>query len=110
MREFRYHHNARALDEELSEDLSGAAREGAVKAAEQHSKSQQGGGLERIAKGLTPLEEVKAILEVAKKKTAEQVLLEHDVRDALRQIVEREQASVDAFLEPASDHRPEEEN
>ena len=100
---FRYHEHTYLLDEGLKEDLSEIARENAVKEAEAevNKKTRQSGGLERIAAGKTPLEEVKAILEEQNLKSASQVILENAVRNKLRKVAGRDQRLVEGFLKEA---------
>ena len=103
MNDHRYMDDAHAFDESLVEILSEAARESAVKEAEAESarKDKAGGGLQRIAEGRTPLDEVKAILEKQQGKTAAQEIREYEVRRELRKVASRPKDIVDGFLENA---------
>ncbi len=103
MSEFRYNANSRALEEDLVEILSDAARETAVKEAEAESKQRDAasGGLARIAAGKTPLDEVRAILAQQQTKSAEQEISEHRVRRELRKVASRNQRFVEKFLTEA---------
>jgi hypothetical protein len=91
---------AHRFEEALLDDLEETAREHAVKQAEVDSKAKEraSGGLHRIATGQTPYDEVKAILEQKKNKTAAQVVNEHRARQLLRKIAGRDHELVDHFL------------
>lgn len=100
MSNFRYNENAQALEEDLVDILEEASRESAVKEAEEQSakKAKASGGLDRILSGRTPVDEVKAILEEQGIKSAEQEILEHDVRRGLRKVARKNQDRVENFI------------
>lgn len=94
---FRYNEQAYRLDEALEEvlDTHQSAEEPVKQAAETEGES----GLKRIKE--RPVDVVRSIIEKKKKKTAAELILEHDVREALRESVGKQASELDSFLESA---------
>jgi hypothetical protein len=99
MREFRYDDTARTFDEELEKDLLQLQSEKAAKHEPGHSEEES--GIQRIAKGKTPLDEVRALIDASRQKSAAEEVAEHRVRRKLAELRDRPRQQVDEFLEAA---------
>lgn len=93
MSDFRYSDTARRLDDELVEEFKAA---GGKKEPEPTHDGEH--ALDRIAKGKTPLDEVKALIDATTHKSAADEIREHGVRQKLAAIKSRGPEAVDSFL------------
>ena len=101
MREHRYSDTARQLDDELGAELTAHQAEKSARAEAEKDKEEPGAGLDRIAKGKTPLDEVRALIDSSRHKSAEEELREHAVRQKLAAARDRGPKAVAEFLEAA---------
>lgn len=99
MTDFRYAENAQKLEEELLTELTEHSKErGALESEKQSAtEDRRSGGLDRIAKGETPLDAVRSIIESQKK--SPQIMREHGVSKKLAQMARRGRDTVEQFLE-----------
>lgn len=98
MREFRYDDKARTFDEELEKDLI------QLQSEKQAAKDEPGdgeSGIQRIARGKTPLDEVRALIDASKTKSAEDEVREHRVRQKLAALRDAEHVRIDSFINQA---------
>lgn len=99
MREHRYTETAQQLDDELNAELTTHQAEKSAKADSE--KETPGAGLDRIAKGKTPLDEVRAIIDASRHKSAEEELREHGVRQKLAAAKTRGPRLIEDFITAA---------
>jgi hypothetical protein len=95
--EFRYSKNARELDDALVTELTQHRAEAAER-AEDEKQANEYCGLDHIAKGGTPLDQVKAIIESKKAKPAKKMLEEHAVGKKMAEMLVRGPGLIDTFL------------
>jgi hypothetical protein len=93
MSEFRYDNIARTFDDELEKEMFQLELEKAAK----HQLEPES-GIQRIAAGKTPLDEVKALIEASRSKNIMQEVAEHQVRKKLAAIRDRPREQVEQFL------------
>lgn len=93
MPEFRYDNVARTFDEELEKEMLQLSSEKAAK----HQPEPES-GIQRIAKGKTPLDEVKAIIDASRSKSAAQEVAEHRVRGKLAALRDGPREQVEQFI------------
>jgi hypothetical protein len=93
MSDFRYNEKARQLDDALDADAAEYVAEKAAMKAKPEAES----GIQRIAKGGTPLDEVRALIESGKQKAA-QDLREHAVKQKLAALKAQPYVDVDEFI------------
>jgi len=100
MREFRYDEKARAFDDELEKELSAHV----IEKQSEKAESKADNGLARIAQGRTPLDEVRALIDASKNKSAAEEVAEHRVRQKLATLRDAPRVAVDAFLTHAKNN------
>lgn len=101
MRDFRYDDKARTFDEELEKDLLQLQSEKQAKSEGSELTHDAESGIQRIARGKTPLDEVRALIDASKTKSAEDEVKEHRVRQKLAAIRDAESERVDSFINQA---------
>jgi hypothetical protein len=94
----RYLKAAHEFDEALTEDLVELET---LKAAEKAAEPDKGNAVLRIAREKSPLDEVKAIIESTKTKSAEEDLREYRVRQKLAALKTPDASVIDDFLTAA---------
>ena len=90
--DFRYNDTALKLEEELAE----------IKSAEKAIPAPEESGILRIAKGKTPLDEVRALIDSSKQKSAGAEISEYRVRAKLAGIRDAGPRAVESFLAKAN--------
>jgi beta-phosphoglucomutase-like phosphatase (HAD superfamily) len=99
MRDFRYDDTARTFDEALEADLLQLASEKAAK--HEGTEHEPESGIQRIAKGKTPLDEVRALIDASRQKSAAEEVAEHRVKEKLAELRDTPIKQVDEFLNRA---------
>lgn len=98
MREFRYNDVARSFEEELEAEMLQHSKE---KQAKKDGGGEERSALQRIAEDKSPLDEVRALIDSSRHKSAGEEIAEHRVRQKLAGIRDQERASIDTFITQA---------
>lgn len=98
---FRYHDQAYRLDDSLEEVMETHRPE--KQAAESETDTAES-ALRRVKKP-SPVEVVRSVIEQKKKKSAAELIAEHDLRESIRESASQQQSHLDSFLESVKNAR-----